>query len=58
MILISHRMRLIGIAAMTAAVSSDEFYISPAQFSKQASIAVPALVAPLHEAGTHLVTVE
>jgi hypothetical protein len=58
MILISHRMRLIGIAAMTAAVSSDEFYSSPAQFSKQASIAVPALVASLHEAGTHLVIVE
>lgn len=51
-------MRLIGIAAMTAAVSSDEFYSSPAQFSKQASIAVPALVASLHEAGTHLVIVE
>lgn len=51
-------MRLIGIAAMTAAVSSDEFYTTPAMFSKQAGITIPALVSSFYEAETHLLAAE
>ncbi|KAG8806280.1 plasma membrane localization protein, partial [Serendipita sp. 399] len=53
-----NRMRLIGIAAMTAAVSSDAFYASPAEFSKQVAIVVPALFSSPYEAGLESVVVE
>ncbi|KAG8758554.1 plasma membrane localization protein [Serendipita sp. 396] len=53
-----NRMRLIGIAAMTSAVSSDAFYVSPVEFSRQVAIVVPALLASPHEAGLESVVVE
>lgn len=53
-----HRMRLIGAAAMTVAVSSDAFYASSTEFPQQVDIVVPALVASLHEAGTDSLKVE
>ncbi|PVG03451.1 hypothetical protein CPB86DRAFT_779170 [Serendipita vermifera] len=53
-----YRMRLIGIAAMTAAVSSDSFYASPSEIPRQVAIVIPALLTSLHDARTDLITTE
>ena len=51
-------MRLIGIAALTSAVSSDAFYGAPPDFTKQVGVTMPALLASLHEAGADALKTE
>jgi hypothetical protein len=51
-------MRLVGLAAINAAVSSDAFYSSAEQFPRQVAIAIPALLHSLEEADIHIVTNE
>ena len=58
MLIGDYSMRLIGLAAMTAVVSSDAFYVSAQEFTRQVGIVVPALLATVHEAGTELLTDE
>lgn len=53
-----NRMRLIGIAALTSAVSSDAFYGAAPEFTKQVKITIPALLVSLHEAGADALKTE
>jgi protein EFR3 len=51
-------MRLVGLAAITAAVTSDAFYSSADRFPRQVATAIPALLHSLEEADIHIVTNE
>jgi hypothetical protein len=42
--MLGHRTRLIGLAALSAAVQSDVFHTSQSEFRQQAEIIVPALM--------------
>ncbi|KAL6309605.1 hypothetical protein BKA93DRAFT_274079 [Sparassis latifolia] len=55
---IRNRTRLVGLAALTAAVNSDALFHSITQFKTQVSTMMPALLAPLLEVDTNLLEFE
>jgi hypothetical protein len=51
-------MRLIGIAATTAIVSSDALFASVDEFRKQTQLIIPVLLECLNDAGVDMLTDE